>query len=72
MTRDVDRITVPTNGRGPHPVVPPALDDPADDDTPIPSPIPLSSGQLIVGFGVIASLILLLLGRRRRGRDRDD
>jgi hypothetical protein len=71
MTRDVDRISVPTDGRGPHSVVPPEMDD-LDDDGPLPSAIPLSPTQLIVGFGVIASLIVFLLGRRWRRRDRSD
>lgn len=75
MNHDTDRVTVPTNGRKPH-TVPDAADD-ADDAAPrdpvakVTSPeltIAVNPAQLAVGFGVIAAVILLLLGRHRGRR----
>ncbi len=72
---DTDRIAVPTNGRGPHPVAAPA--DAADrarpaDAVQLPAGTDLSTAvspkQLAVGFGIVASLVLLLVGRRARRR----
>jgi hypothetical protein len=64
-----DRVAVPTNGHRP------ALSDdavdasPADDaaDTPAPpaAVASVSPGQVIAGFGILAALALLVLGRRR-------
>ena len=61
-----DRLAVPTNGHRPS-LTDEALDapsiDPADEDlvvTPTVTP-----GQVIAGFGIVAALILLFLGRRR-------
>ena len=61
-----DRLAVPTNGHRPA-LTDEALDspsiDPADEDlvaTPNVTP-----GQVIAGFGILAALILLFLGRRR-------
>ena len=84
MSDDPDRIAVPTNGRKPHPVTaalaplrgePPTADAPTADAPrafPLADPALLgavSPKQLAVGFGIIASLLLLVLGRsRRRGR----
>lgn len=73
MSGDEDRIPVSTNGRhGPSDeadvadeVAPAALavtSEVAPD-----SRISLSPGQAAVGFGIVASLILLILRRRRRG-----
>jgi hypothetical protein len=77
MTREIDRIPVPTNGRGPRPV------EPAEPSTAAPGAtsatsdeadralqtVAFSPTQLAVGFGILASLILLVLGRRRgRGK----
>jgi hypothetical protein len=65
-----DRVAVPTNGH--HPAL---TDDPADlppgagPDTRSQEPAPavptVSPGQVIAGFGIMAALILLILGRRR-------
>ena len=79
MNKDTDRISVPTNGRKPH-TVPDATGpaaDPADDAAPrdpvvtATSPeltISVNPAQLAVGFGVIAAVILLLVGRHRGRR----
>ena len=79
MSADSDRIAVPTNGRGPHTVT---------DTTPASAAAPGAAGaptaeemsvafsfkQLAIGLGIVASLVLLLLGRTRRRRpdDADD
>ena len=73
MSPDVDRIAVPTNGRGPHPVPdPPAPPEPSSGG---PSEeamsLAFSPRQVAIGFGVIASLLLLLAGRARRRRSGD-
>jgi hypothetical protein len=66
MTRETDRITVPANGRKPHPVA----DAPTQKATSPELTIAVTPGQLAVGFSVIAGIILLVL-RRRHGRRRD-
>ena len=70
-----DRVAVPTNGHHPA-LTDDALDAPhhdatGSDNTPA-EPAETSSampavtpGQVIAGFGVLAALALLLLGRRR-------
>ena len=75
MSPDTDRIAVPTNGRGPHPVAAPAEEaTPAEpaDAVQLPSGTDLSNAvspkQLAVGFAILASLGLLLAGRARRRR----
>jgi hypothetical protein len=83
MNHDTDRVAVPTNGRKPHPVpdAVDAADDPADDAADDAAPrdpvakvtspeltIAVNPAQLAVGFGVIAAVILLLLGRHRGRR----
>jgi hypothetical protein len=72
MSQDTDRIAVPTNGRGPHPVAAPAAPAAADDDQGAPSDEEMSTAftpkQLAIGFGIIASLVLLLVGAARRRR----
>ena len=77
MTREIDRIPVPTNGRGPKPVEPaepstatpgttPTIGDDADRTL---QTVAFTPTQLAVGFGILASLILWMLGRRRgRGK----
>lgn len=60
MSRGDDRIPVPTNGHRPPPDAA-ALDHPD-------LRIAVTPAQAAVGFGVIASLVLLLLGARRRRR----
>ena len=77
MSPESDRIAVPTNGKGPHPI---------DDSTAAPQTGPTAAGapseeemsvaftpkQLAIGFGVIASLVLLIVGWARRQRDSID
>jgi hypothetical protein len=84
MTEDPDRIAVPTNGRKPHAVAPlaplrgepPTADPPVADRTRSFSPTDpallgaVSPKQLAVGMGIVASLILLALGRSRIRRGR--
>lgn len=76
MSARDDRIPVPSNGNRPPDAAllegaPPA-DTPAavvDDDLRDPPRIIVTPGQATaVGFGIIAGLILLLLGRRRGRR----
>ena len=77
MSGGSDRIAVPTNGRGPHPVAPspaPATTDPAADPTTPPArdlPLAMSPERLAVGLGIVASLVVLIVGLARRGRSRD-
>ena len=70
MSPEIDRIAVPTNGRGPHPVPAPA--EPEEADSGAPSDEEMSTAfspkQLAVGFGIIASLVLLAVGAARRRR----
>ena len=81
MTGDPDRIAVPTNGRSPHPVATPLAPLRGEPPTAGPSPAgstrvfsptdpallgAVSPKQLAIGFGIVASLILLALGRARR------
>ena len=72
MSSDTDRIAVPTNGRKPHPPATPAA--PADADDSAPSDVELSVAfspkQLAIGFGILASLLLLLAGLARRRGER--
>ena len=80
MSDDSDRIAVPTNGRSPHPVQaplaplrgePPTADRPKAFDPTDPALLgAVSPKQLAVGFGIIASLVLLALGRSRIRRGR--
>jgi hypothetical protein len=70
MSPEIDRVTVPTNGRGPHPV--PTTAEPEEADSGAPSDEEMSTAfspkQLAVGFGIIASLVLLAVGAARRRR----
>ena len=82
MTGEPDRIAVPTNGRKPHPVAPlpplrgepptaePARPEPARPFRPTDADLigGVSPRNLAIGFGIIASLILLALGRSRARR----
>jgi hypothetical protein len=73
MSQESDRIAVPTNGRGPHPVPEPAA---ALESGPgVPSEEEISTAfspkQLAIGFAILASLVVLLVGRARRGRSGD-
>jgi hypothetical protein len=78
---ETDRVRVPTNGHRP------ALEavaeeasartasarDPDTDDGVAGADlrIAFTPGQLAAGFGILAGVILLVLGSRRRGGDRD-
>ena len=76
MSPDVDRVPVPTNGHGPHQAaetVPLAGSGPQRPlDTGAPSDEDLATAfspkQLAVGFGIVASLALVLAGWARRRR----
>jgi hypothetical protein len=85
MSSDPDRIAVPTNGRGPHAVPGPVSSEDARaaptsgstrSDPGAPSAEEMSLAftprQLAVGFGIIASLVLLAAGLARRRRPVDD
>ena len=77
MSGESDRIAVPTNGRGPHPVAPspttPSTEPAADPATRSANDLPLamSPERLAVGLGIVASLVILVVGLARRGRSRD-
>jgi hypothetical protein len=69
MSEETDRIAVPTNGKGPKAV-------PAAEGSAAPAPVPATSdeetsvaftpAQLAIGFGILASLVLIVAGRLRR------
>jgi hypothetical protein len=77
MSSSADRIAVPTNGKRPPdalaegdeqsaaPVEAPSAEDPIDDATDAPRVIVTPGQATVVGFGILAGLILLVLGRRR-------
>jgi hypothetical protein len=76
MSGESDRIAVPTNGRGPHPVAPSpaATTDPAADPATRSArdlPLAMSPERLAVGLGIVVSLVILVVGLARRGRSRD-
>ena len=68
MTNDLERIQVPTNGKGPHP------DEPAPPEQAQSAELTVgfTPTQIAVGFGIVASLVVLgaryLRGGGRRGR----
>ena len=70
MNPSADRVAVPTNGHRPA-LSDDALDtmpadDVADSAAPPAAAVPsVSPGQVIAGFGILAALALLVLGRRR-------
>jgi len=71
MTPETERIPVPTNGKGPRPMpdTPPVATPTADGAEPLPTTVVFTPTQLAVGFGILASLLLLAAGwLRRRGR----
>ena len=82
MSQDSDRIAVPTNGRRPHAVTTPAPEPelpaaaPSSERATAGAPsdaelaTALSPKQLAVGFGVVASIVLLVAGRVLRRRTR--
>jgi hypothetical protein len=68
MTNDLERVPVPTNGKGPHPAAkpepPPIADEPLGELN-----VNFTPTQIAVGFGIVASLVLLAARQfRRRGR----
>jgi hypothetical protein len=81
---DPERIAVPTNGHERHPVVQPLMPLRGEPPTAGPPPSAASAStagpsneeysvaftpkQVAIGFGILASLVLLLAGRARRGR----
>lgn len=70
MTNELERVPVPTNGKGPHPAAEP---DPAPEaDEPLEElNVSFTPTQIAVGFGIVASLVLLAARQiRRRGRGR--
>ena len=69
MSPDSDRIAVPTNGKGPHSV--PAAVDSAGAPTEEEMSVAFTPKQVAVGFGVIASVVLVVIGLLRR-RPTDD
>ena len=70
MSPDTDRITVPTNGKRPHPLPGPTDVAPVADERPAAvATAPFTPTQLAVGFGILAALIALAVrGLRRRSR----
>ena len=79
MTGDQDRIAIPTNGKGPHSVPAPvsvssvnAPSSPTGAPTQEELSTAISPRQLAVGFGILASLLLLLAGLARRRRSEPD
>ena len=75
MSSDQDRVAVPTNGRRPHAVTiepddahrpPEAEEDTAPTTTDLATA--MSPRSLAIGFGILASLGLLLVGRVLRAR----
>lgn len=69
-----DRVAVPTNGHKPamtddSPDTPSIEADFGPLDRPASAVPPFTPGQVIAGFGILAALILLILGRRRGRHD---
>ena len=75
---ETDRVSVPTNGHRPALEAidtddgSPAATDPASPAEPVDPRIVFTPAQVAAGFGILAGLILLLVGSRRRGRRPDD
>ena len=73
MSPSDDRVAVPTNGHRPKMADQEAMDTAARTDLEAErgavAPSTVSPAQLAAGFGIIAAVILLLLGRRRARRD---
>ncbi len=66
MTGDLDRVPVPTNGKGPRHVDEPLT---VDESPPDELTVSFTPVQIAVGFGIVASLVLLAARQlRRRGR----
>jgi len=77
VSGEADRIAVPTNGRGPHPVAPPpatTTTDPAAGPATRPTrdlAVAVSPERLAVGLGIVLSVVLLIAGLARRRRPGD-
>jgi hypothetical protein len=82
MSNDQDRVAVPTNGRRPHALTIESEDTPAASPAP-PAPTmttdaptvtemasPVSPRSLAIGFGLIASVAVVVAGVLRRRADR--
>ena len=70
MSPDSERIQVPTNGKGPHGLHEPPAPEPRE---PADAALAFTPAELAIGFGIIASLVVLIVGRlrgRRRSRRR--
>ena len=68
MSPETDRITVPTNGKRPHPKPQPDDLTSVADERPA-GPVataPFTPTQLSVGFAILAALIALAVGGLRR------
>jgi hypothetical protein len=70
MSEETDRIAVPTNGKGPK-AVPAAEGSAATPETAARSSdeqtsVAFTPTQLAIGFGILASLVLIVAGRMRR------
>jgi len=64
MTGEPERIRVPTNGKGPHQID----DPPPESSSPGELTVAFTPIQIAVGFGIVASLVLLAARQFRRGR----
>ena len=79
MSRPDDRVSVPTNGH--HLALSADTDEPIAADVVDAASVPaaqvvdrrasatVTPGQMAAGFGIVAALIVLLVGRRRGPRD---
>jgi hypothetical protein len=70
MSEETDRIAVPTNGKGPK-AVPAAEGSAATPETALKTSdgetsVAFTPTQLAIGFGILASLVLIVAGRMRR------
>ena len=67
MSQEIDRISVPTNGKGPR-----AAEEPApvpEAPSPVQATVLFTPTQFAVGFGILASLAVIVASRLfRRGR----
>ena len=66
MSPETERIPVPTNGKGPHPLGETvSVEEATPEDL---TALAFTPAQLAIGFGIIASLVVLLVGRLRGRR----
>jgi hypothetical protein len=69
VTGGLDRVPVPTNGKRPRHVDEPPPSAPPTRSSPNELTVTFTPAQIAVGFGIIASLVLLAARQlRRRGR----